>query len=286
MIIGISGKIGSGKDTVGKIIQYIITKKTKFPDLTFGEDNFIACGFSGDYNTNIEIESGFKIKKFADKLKEIVALLLGLRRNELEEDKIKNMVLGPEWDRYVITRQYQTPENTAEYLFKKYYFSTEEEAEDFYNEIVDSNIKKESLTVRNLLQQIGTDAMRNVIHPNIWVNALMNEYNPIDRRTMQDPDYSNVYYPDWIITDVRFVNEAEAIQYKGGVIIRVNRNRHMLTSEGNIMNPPTLLKDVDFGKHTSETALDNYNFDYVIDNNGTLDDLILKVDEILKKIII
>ena len=29
MIIGISGKIGSGKDTIGRIIQYLTMKKLK-----------------------------------------------------------------------------------------------------------------------------------------------------------------------------------------------------------------------------------------------------------------
>ena len=30
-------------------------------------------------------------------------------------------------------------------------------------------------------------------------------------------------YPNWIITDVRFPNEADAIKGRGGIIIRVNR---------------------------------------------------------------
>jgi len=36
-------------------------------------------------------------------------------------------------------------------------------------------------------------------------------------------------------------------------------------------------------KHLSETALDNYSFDYTIDNNGTIEELIIKVKEILIK---
>lgn len=280
MIIGISGKIGSGKDTVGKIIQYLTTKKTKFPDLLFGEDSFLASSYVGDYDTNIEFESGWKIKKFADKLKEIVALLLGLQRSDLEKEEIKNMVLGPEWDRYVITRQYQTSGYTKEYLFKKYYFLTEDEAEDFYNEMVDSNIKKESLTVRDLLQQIGTDAMRNVIHPNIWLNALFADYG------IKDLNYFKAYpdnydLPNWIITDVRFPNEAQAIKDRGGIIIRVNRHTSVPEKTKVHMELKEDITGILTVNHSSETELNNYSFDYTIENNGSIEELINKVKIIL-----
>jgi len=36
-------------------------------------------------------------------------------------------------------------------------------------------------------------------------------------------------------------------------------------------------RDIDNGTHPSETALDNYSFDYIIDNNGTMEDLISSV---------
>ena len=71
---------------------------------------------------------------------------------------------------------------------------------------------------------------------------------------------------NWIITDVRFPNELEAIEKRGGLTIRVERSRY---SNG------------DF--HASETALDNAEFDYTINNNGTIEQLIEKVREILIK---
>jgi len=37
-------------------------------------------------------------------------------------------------------------------------------------------------------------------------------------------------------------------------------------------------------KNISETALDNYDkFDYVIDNNGTIEELIIKIKDVLIK---
>lgn len=111
-------------------------------------------------------------------------------------------------------------------------------------------------TIRQLLQKFGTEVGRN-ISPNLWVDALMNDY--IKAKL-------DGYEEDWIVTDVRFENEAEAIRENGGILIRLNRN--------------TGSND----QHPSETALDNYkNFDLVIDNNGTIDELIDKVYNFMKE---
>jgi hypothetical protein len=67
---------------------------------------------------------------------------------------------------------------------------------------------------------------------------------------------------NWIIPDVRFLNEAEAIKERGGIIIRVDR--------GSPAN-----------SHKSETILDNYRFDFIISNNGTIDELSDVVKSIL-----
>lgn len=99
------------------------------------------------------------------------------------------------------------------------------------------------LTYREILQRFGTEVGRS-IHPDLWVKAL---FNTLDK----DGKY--------IITDVRFVNEAEACLENEATLIRIERN-------------------VDQMEHSSETSLDNYeHFDYVIDNNGTLEELINKV---------
>jgi hypothetical protein len=108
----------------------------------------------------------------------------------------------------------------------------------------------EPMTARSLLQIVGTDAMRDQLHENVWVNALFADYNENSR---------------WIITDVRFPNEAEAIKKHGGIVIRINR-------------------DVDTNNHLSETALDDYEFDYVIDNNSDMYKLALDVKAIAEKL--
>lgn len=105
-------------------------------------------------------------------------------------------------------------------------------------------------TIRQLLQKFGTEVGRN-ISPDIWVDSLLGEYNKAKSGDLEE---------DWIITDVRFQNEANAVREAGGVLLRLNRD--------------TGFKDT----HQSEIDLDNYDkFDYIIDNNGTLEELIDKV---------
>ena len=66
--------------------------------------------------------------------------------------------------------------------------------------------------------------------------------------------------PNWIISDLRFKNELQAIKDRGGITIRVNR----LNSTN--QNGHTYINKKD-RTHPSETALDDATFDYIIDNN-------------------
>lgn len=250
MIIGISGKILSGKDEVGKIIQYL-DLCNKYPHIWKPNANKAAGGDSlGSYDNFLHSDHSWvgdwEIKKFADKLKDIVCLLLNCTREQFEDHDFKNKILGKEWDQI-----------------------------SYYVDVNDLIMKDEPYTLhmtpRLLLQLLGTDCGRKIIHNNIWVNALMSEYKQTDYRSFGDPDDSNIVMPDWVITDVRFPNEANSIKEKGGVNIRVNRP--------NMFDAAIKSTKIE---HESETALDYYKFDYVIENNGTIEDLIIKVQSILK----
>ena len=214
MIIGINGKIGSGKDTVGKIIQWL----TK-PEL---DGQYI--GFQTYDDVTLERLSPFKIKKFAGKLKQIASLLTGIPVEKFEDQEFKKTNLSDEWS-YL-----QQSGRSKVWL---------------------------PMTVRDLLQKLGTEAMREGLHTNVWVNALFADYQPIG---WEPEDVSN-----WIITDMRFPNELEAVKDRGGITIRVVR-------QGTIL-----------GTHPSETALDGHTMHYEIINNGTIEDLIEKVRTILIK---
>jgi hypothetical protein len=108
-------------------------------------------------------------------------------------------------------------------------------------------------TVRTFLQKLGTECVRDNLHTNTWVNALFADYwiGQGDAR--------------WIITDCRFPNEYEAIRQHNGIIIKVTRG---------IEDDSSLL-------HESETALDGYTFDWIIDNSGDLKHLESNVNKFL-----
>jgi len=99
--------------------------------------------------------------------------------------------------------------------------------------------------VREYLQRLGTSA-RDIVAKDIWITALFNGLTP---------------FADHVVTDVRFENEANAIRGLGGIVWRINRPGI------NAVN-----------NHISEHQMDSYDFDAVIENDGSLEDLAKKVE--------
>lgn len=399
-LIGLNGKAQSGKDTVGKYLQYLLSEDSK----RMSYSQWI-LQIERYYNQN-----DWQIKKFADKLKDIVCILIGCTRADLEDNDFKNSYLGEEWWYYRFSGELIP------------YLGHELNLKEWKN----THIK---LTPRLLLQLLGTEAGREIIHPNIWVNALMKDYKPISNITtsnsfsdsrlnhgynktkiwrtyhnikqrcnnLKHPRYEdyggrgikmceewenniesfinwskkngyndsltidridvngnysplncrcvsystqainttvrkdntsgfrgvskdkhnwradiqiagkkkflgyydtaeeaseiyeltflerenlylkeeekNLIYPSWLVTDVRFPNEAKAIEDRGGVMIRVERTNFQDGSDYAWGNESS--------NHESETALDSYKFHFTILNNGTLQDLYKSVDSII-----
>jgi hypothetical protein len=230
MVIGISGKIESGKDLAGVYLQHILGEMyDNMMNRTGGEIDMDQIDmWEDDYEVFREEQSNWEITKFGGPLKDVVCILLGCTREDLEDRDFKDKILGEEW-----------------------------------------HIGNYKPTVRELLQKMGTEAGREQIHPNIWVNALMKDYTSITKREFHDDKWvreDNIIYPNWIITDVRFPNEVEAIKKRGGVVIRINR-------------------EVERDNHASEIMLDDYKFDYVIENNGTKEELYRSLVDIYSKLV-
>ena len=218
MIIGISGYSGSGKDTAGIIIQYL-KASTKLPlkDIVKKPQ---------DHEWWLEERSGWEVKKWAGKLKTIASILTGIPVENFEDQEFKKTLLGPEWG--TVT---DIPLNSIPVF-----------ADIQFNSL---------MSVRDFLQKLGTDAIRDGLHENTWVNATLVDYTTES---------------DWIITDTRFPNEAEAIKKAGGIIIRIER------PGVKPVNP-----------HPSETSLDKWKFDHTIINDGSLTDLTKKIKKVLKE---
>ena len=152
LIIGISGKIGSGKDTVAREIM------KAYPEYKFRKVSF-----------------GYNVKK-------IVSILTGIDMRTILSRKIKN--------------EYQSDWR---------------------------------LSVGEMFQIVGTDAIRDTLSEDAWIFSLFNNIK----------DGENI-----IITDVRFKNEAHSILNRGGYLIRLTGDPKKIkdnTPDGKIKGKKTPL---------------------------------------------
>lgn len=133
-----------------------------------------------------------------------------------------------------------------------------------WRETVDKNwsqILNKDITPRITLQIIGTEFGRNILGQNIWVEVLKNKIFNQDL----NQNYKNV-----IISDIRYENEAQFIRNNKGILIRVSKSNSESQSE----------------IHSSEIELYDINEDYIIENNGTVEQLEQKIINLLNKVII
>lgn len=117
---------------------------------------------------------------------------------------------------------------------------------------------------REFLQQFGTNLVRNHIDNNFFVH-----------RMLEDLTIFEYFYDVVTISDGRLPIELDTIRNERNnvVIIRVNRPDfdNGLTEEQKA--------------HITETGLDDYsNYDYVLTNDGSIDDLKTKIYSILKEV--
>lgn len=110
------------------------------------------------------------------------------------------------------------------------------------------------MTVRELLQNIGMK-MRE-IDEDFWLKLL----------------FHNSGKENIVISDVRFKNEADYIKNNNGILVRLEGNPTDIKIRDNIKN------------HISEVDLDDYEFDHIIKNNGTIEDLKKSITDIFCKI--
>jgi hypothetical protein len=128
-----------------------------------------------------------------------------------------------------------------------------------------------NLTPRWILQYWGTEVCRRAFHDDIWIASLENKL-----RNSQD---------DVVISDCRFPNEIKSIKNAGGIVIRVVRGPepewYDLAIESNrssFNHMKTAYPDV----HASETAWVGTEFDAVLDNNSTIDELYNQVKNLVR----
>ena len=187
------------------------------------------CGLIGSGKGtvgDILVEQGFTKVSFADKLKDGVATIFGWNRAMLEGDTDESR----NW---------------------------REQPDDFWTQETGRNI-----TPRIVLQEFGTECMRDGFDDSIWVSLLK-------KQMLDNPG-------DYVVPDVRFRNEQDMIRELGGEIWRVQRGDVPEwygcaaldnTTGGNLMES--------YDVHVSEYKWIDMNnkFNTTIYNNSTLEQL-------------
>lgn len=126
----------------------------------------------------------------------------------------------------------------------------------------DRNLKEQiipelGVSYRHLAQTLGTEWGRN-LQPDFWLR-LAGAY-------MADTSEQAERYPvHYVLSDVRFVNEAEWVRARGGVIWHIQR------CAATPVRP-----------HVSESEINSITSDLTIFNNGTLDELRYAVERAIK----
>jgi dephospho-CoA kinase len=111
---------------------------------------------------------------------------------------------------------------------------------------------------RKKLQEYATEHGRDKYNHDMWIRGLDMQIETFCKRSPKEVLV--------IICDVRFLNEAEYIKSKNGIIIRIEalqrtESRYWKEASNNHDKYDSIRK------HMSETNLDTYKFDYVINND-------------------
>lgn len=130
------------------------------------------------------------------------------------------------------------------------------------------------VTPRWVLQHWGTDVLRNNFHDDIWIASLENKL-----RNTRD---------DVVISDCRFPNEIRGIRENGGIVIRVRRGPEPewfgilqeLRRKSTIGICENYMSQWEV--HASEWSWVGTEFDAVIDNNSTLDQLYRQITDLVQ----
>lgn len=129
-----------------------------------------------------------------------------------------------------------------------------------------------NLTPRLVLQLWGTEVVRDGFHDDMWIASLENKLRK---------STGNV-----VITDCRFPNELRAIKNAGGIVVRTVRGPEpewyntLASMQGRATAGIKANYMKQFNIHASEWAWAGLDFDVVIENNGTLDELYSKIKDL------
>lgn len=126
----------------------------------------------------------------------------------------------------------------------------------FYDDALKEEIIPEwGISPRVMAQKLGTEGGRELFFNDIWIRR-------------GEVEYMKYQNSDFVITDCRFPNEANWIRSSGGYVIHIERD--------------SIPDSVGVSNHASEAGVDIEESDFVINNNGTLDELHIRIKNLIE----
>ena len=252
LYIGLNGLAGSGKDTVAKMLKTILSRdwETLEECKKYYFSVYTNPTQSATFPPTSEDEhSPVMCIAYADQLKEICSSIFGIPIKRFYQNKSNAWICFN--DKFQYTEIKPNPENilTAE----EYYYNV-----SGYS--VDIDVKY-WMSLREVLVYVGTYVLQQNVNKHIFVNIVRNKIREAQCRN------HNLKYV--IITDNRFKHELDYIYENNGTTITITRN------------------SVEQLDNVAEHQLDDEeNYDYVIDNSGSYDELFTTIWDIIHNDII
>lgn len=221
-IISFAGFKNTGKDTSAGMLKFMLNTP-KFLHYYWIYKYF---GFLSNFGK-------WKVTSFAKPLKEVLSIILGVPVEKFEDRDFKEFY-GVDLDTLKVGRisQFAKPIMTDKFFSK------------VAKELDVSTIRCYCITIRQMLQYVGTNVIRSLVSEDVWIHATLKKDNII-------------------LSDLRFKREFEALD---------NHRSFRILIERPGCTP---------GNHASEKEISdlkaNRSFEGYINNDGTLKDLFYKV---------
>ncbi len=242
LYIGLNGLAGSGKDTVAKMIRVILGHKTLSLEdcMAIYKEHYYNPWISATFSSPTDDSHNVFSIAFADQLKTICSTIFGIPVERFYQNKATAWICINKDFQYTEIKPDDSQIITADYCYCN------------IAEINKPEYEARWMSLREVLVYVGTYVLQQDINKKIFVNVVN---NMIKDQILKNPQLEYV-----IVTDIRFTHEVEYLRKHNGITINIVR-------EG--------IKALD---NVAEHDLDYENsWDYVIENNGTYEELFAEV---------
>lgn len=242
LYIGLNGYAGAGKDTVAKMLKVCLNNFNMSLDQckeyyfsVYTNPTQSATYVQNDNDILSQENNNVLCIAYADQLKEICAKIFGIPRQRFYQNKSTAWICINDKFQYTEIK----PEDDHIVTADEYYYSISS---------IGNDSVKYWMSLREILVYIGTYVLQQSINKEIFVNIV--------RNYVREEQFRNHNLKYVIITDNRFSHELNYIRENNGITITITRNS---------------IKQLD---NVAEHDLDDVeDYDYVINNSGTYDEL-------------